>query len=114
LGVTSLPTTGSAIANANVSSKYLQMQAPPIHLDAGVITVAAPKPVTVDFIPSEPLRRRYLAAINPIFRDVRLADEKKPIRFTVDAVKYSLDGNRAANGWVAREQRRGFDYAMLG
>ena len=87
---------GSAVANATVSSKYLQMQAPAIHLDAGVISVAAPKPVTVDFIPSEPLRRRYLAAINPIFRDVRLADEKKPIRFTVDAVKYSLDGNRAA------------------
>jgi hypothetical protein len=87
---------GSAVANATVASKYLQMQAPAIRLDAGVITVAAPKPVVVDFIPSEPLRRRYLAAINPIFRDVRLADEKKPIRFTVEAVKYSIDGNRAA------------------
>lgn len=87
---------GSAVANATVASKYLQMQAPAIRLDAGVITVAAPKPVVVDFIPSEPLRRRYLQAINPIFRDVRLADEKKPIRFTVDAVKYSIDGNRAA------------------
>ena len=87
---------GSAVANATVSSKYMQMQAPAIHLDAGIITVAAPKPVVVDFIPSEPLRRRYLAAINPIFRDVRLADEKKPIRFTVDAVTYPLDGNRAA------------------
>lgn len=87
---------GSAVANATVASKYLQMQAPAIRLDAGVITVAAPKPVVIDFIPSEPLRRRYLAAINPIFRDVRLADEKKPIRFTVEAVKYSLDGNRAA------------------
>ena len=87
---------GSAVANATVASKYMQMQAPAIHLDAGVITVAAPKPVVIDFIPSEPLRRRYLAAINPIFRDVRLADEKKPIRFTVEAVKYSLDGNRAA------------------
>lgn len=87
---------GSAVANATVASKYLQMQAPAIRLDAGVISVAAPKPVVVDFIPSEPLRRRYLAAINPIFRDVRLADEKKPIRFTVEAVKYSIDGNRAA------------------
>jgi hypothetical protein len=66
-----------------------------VSLKNGVVSVVAAQPVTVDFIPSEPLRHRYLAAINPVFRDVRLADEKKPIVFTVQSFSYPIDGDRA-------------------
>jgi len=86
---------GIATAAASINSKFVNVKAPQVSLKNGVVTVVAAQPVTVDFIPSEPLRRRYLAAINPVFRDVRLADEKKPIVFTVQTFSYPIDGNRA-------------------
>lgn len=93
---------GSATGAATVSSKFVNMKAPQVSLKNGVVSVVAAQPVTVDFIPSEPLRHRYLAAINPVFRDVRLADEKKPIVFTVQGLSYPIDGDRARLSGVMR------------
>ena len=86
---------GSATGAATVSSKFVTMKAPQVSLKNGVVNVVPAQPVTIDFIPSEPLRHRYLASINPVFRDVRLADEKKPIVFTVQSFSYPIDGNHA-------------------
>ena len=86
---------GVATAAAMVNSKFVTLKAPQVSLKNGIISVIAAQPVTIDFIPSDPLRRRYLAAINPVFRDVRLADEKKPIVFTVQSFSYPIDGDRA-------------------
>ena len=86
---------GVADGRATVASRFVNVQAPQVTLRSGVVSVVKEKPVVVDFVPSEPVRHRYLASINPVFRDIRLADEKKPIRFTVDSLSYPLDGNRA-------------------
>jgi hypothetical protein len=84
---------GVATLAARATARYLTLEAPRLDLRAGALSVAPAKPVTLDFLPSEPVRRRYLASINPIFRDVRLADERKPIRFAVESVSYPVDGD---------------------
>jgi hypothetical protein len=84
---------GAATATIRASGRFVTLDAPQLVLRVGLLTVVPEKPVTLDFIPSEPVRRRYLASINPIFRDVRLADEKKPIRFAVESVSYPVDGD---------------------
>jgi hypothetical protein len=84
---------GTASATLRASGRFVTLDAPQLVLRKGLLTVVPEKPVTLDFVPSEPVRRRYLASINPIFRDVRLADDKKPIRFTVESVSYPVDGD---------------------
>jgi len=86
---------GAATIAARASSRYATLDAPQVDLRAGMLAVAPAKPVTLDFLPSPPLRQRYLAPINPVFRDIRLADESKPIRLAVPMVAYPLDGDMA-------------------
>ena len=68
---------GVATIAARASSRYATLDAPQVDLRAGMLAVAPAKPVTLDFLPSPPLRRRYLAPLNPVFRDIRLADDRK-------------------------------------
>jgi hypothetical protein len=84
---------GTATIAARASSRYATLDAPQVDLRAGMLAVAPAKPVTLDFLPSPPLRRRYLAPINPVFRDIRLADDRKPIRLAVPMASYPLDGD---------------------
>jgi hypothetical protein len=84
---------GTASATLRASGRFVTLDAPQLVLRKGLLAVVPEKPVTLDFVPSEPVRRRYLASINPIFRDVRLADDKKPIRFAVESVSYPVDGD---------------------
>lgn len=84
---------GTASATLRASGRFVTLDAPQLVLRKGLLTVVPEKPVTLDFVPSEPVRRRYLASINPILRDVRLADDKKPIRFAVESVSYPVDGD---------------------
>ncbi len=84
---------GAANGTAQVDSKFLTMRAPSVRMDKGFLLVDTAKPLEVNFIPSVPLKKRVLEPINPIFTDVSLADEKKPIQLLVSSVRYPMDGN---------------------
>ena len=86
---------GMAVADAKLTSQYLNAAVPACRYDHGTLLVDAAKPVRVEFVPSDPLRHRVLEPINPVFRDVRLADEKKPIVLQVSTLSYPLDGAMA-------------------
>lgn len=84
---------GAATLTARAASRYATLDAPQVELRAGALVIAPAKPLTLDFLPSPPLRRRYLATVNPVFRDIRLADDRKPIRLAVPMASYPLDGD---------------------
>lgn len=86
---------GAAVADATVASKYLQFNAPQVDIKGGFVLVGAAHPTQLLFVPSDPIRNRLLESINPIFEDVRLADEKKPIVFQTTELRYPLDGDYA-------------------
>ncbi len=86
---------GMAVADAKLSSTYLNATVPACRYDHGTLLVDAAKPARVEFIPSEPLRHRVLGPINPVFRDIRLADEKKPILLQLTTLSYPVDGSMA-------------------
>ena len=84
---------GAANGTAQLDSKFLTLRAPSVRMDKGFLLVDTAKPVESNFVPSVPLKKRVLEPINPIFTDVSLADEKKPIQLLVSGVRYPLDGN---------------------
>ena len=86
---------GSATGAITVGSRYLTVRVPDVLLQDGFLRIPGAKPAVAEFVPSEPLRERILEPINPVFRDVRLADDRTPIRLTIDRLSYPLDGNRA-------------------
>ncbi|MFM8699265.1 MAG: hypothetical protein ACKOF7_11530, partial [Phycisphaerales bacterium] len=86
---------GTATGTITVTSRYLTVRVPDVLLQDGFLRIPGAKPAVAEFVPSEPLRERLLAPINPVFRDVRLADDRSPIRLTMDRLSYPLDGNRA-------------------
>ncbi|MFO0963827.1 MAG: hypothetical protein U0625_13115 [Phycisphaerales bacterium] len=86
---------GAAMAQASLTSKYLQIAAPQVEIKDGFAIIVPAKPLRAEFIPSDPLRERLLEPINPIFKDVRLADEKKPIVFEATALRWPFDGDYA-------------------
>lgn len=82
---------GTATINASLDSEYLVMRGPRIQLKDGFVSVEPEKPVTVRFLPSEPLRERYLEPINPVFTDVRMATPAQRIVLAVSSARYPLD-----------------------
>ena len=86
---------GTATGAVTVTSRYLTVRVPDVLMQDGFLRIPGAKPAVAEFVPSEPLRERILAPINPVFRDVRLADDRMPIRLTMDRLSYPLDGNRA-------------------
>jgi hypothetical protein len=71
------------------------MEAPQVTLRQGMVSLGKDAPVVLDFVPSPPLRERYLTKVNPILGSITLAPGKKPFRLTVDSLGYPLDGNLA-------------------
>ena len=86
---------GTAEGAVTVTSRYLSVRVPDVLMQDGFLRIPGAKPAVAEFVPSEPLRERILAPINPVFRDVRLADDRTPIRLTMERLSYPLDGNRA-------------------
>jgi hypothetical protein len=89
------PAPGSADAVATVTSRYLTVRAPAVSLRDGVVAVAPAAPVVAEFIPTPPVRRHWLGSVNPVLRDIRLKDERRPIRLELTSLAYPLDGDRA-------------------
>jgi hypothetical protein len=89
------PAPGSADAVASVTSRFLTVRAPAVALRAGVVTVAPAAPVVAEFIPTPPVRRQWLGSLNPVLRDIRLKDDRAPIRLEVTSLSYPLDGDYA-------------------
>ena len=89
------PAPGSADAVASVTSRFLTVRAPAVALRGGVVTVAPAAPVVAEFIPTPPVRRHWLGSLNPVLRDIRLKDERTPIRLEVTSLAYPLDGDYA-------------------
>lgn len=89
------PAPGSADAAASVTSRYLTVRAPAVALRGGVVTVAPAAPVVAEFIPTPPVRRHWLGSLNPVLRDIRLKDERTPIRLEMTSLAYPLDGDYA-------------------
>lgn len=89
------PAPGSADAVASVTSRFLTVRAPAVALRAGVVSVAPAAPVVAEFIPTPPVRRHWLGSLNPVLRDIRLKDDRAPIRLEVTSLSYPLDGDYA-------------------
>jgi hypothetical protein len=89
------PAPGSADAVASVTSRFLTVRAPAVALRAGAVTVAPAAPVVAEFIPTPPVRRQWLGSLNPVLRDIRLKDDRAPIRLEVTSLSYPLDGDYA-------------------
>ena len=86
---------GLASGSLSCASRFVNLDAPQVVLRKGVVSLGADKPVVLDFVPSPPVRTRYLTKVNPILGSLSVAPGKQPFRLTVSALGYPLDGNMA-------------------
>ncbi len=82
---------GAATINASLDSEYLVLRGPRIGIRNGFVVLEPEKPLTVRFLPSEPLRKRLLEPINPVFTDVRMAAPAQRIVLAVPSARVPLD-----------------------
>lgn len=86
---------GLASGSLSCGSRFINFDAPQVVLRRGMVSLGADKPVVLDFVPSPPVRSRYLTRVNPILGSLSVAPGKQPFRLTVSALGYPLDGNLA-------------------
>ena len=86
---------GLGSGSLSVASRFVNMEAPQVTLRQGMVSLGKDAPVVLDFVPSPPLRERYLTKVNPILGSITLAPGKKPFCLTVEALGYPIDGDLA-------------------
>jgi len=96
------PAPGSADGTASVTSKNLSVRVPSVTLRDGMVRIAPQKPAVAEFIPTPPVRQHWLGSLNPVLRDIRLKDERQPIRLELTSLGWPLDGDRAKLSGDAR------------
>ncbi len=96
------PAPGSADGTATVSSQNLSVRVPSVTLREGMVRIAPQQPAVAEFIPTPPVRQHWLGSLNPVLRDIRLKDERQPIRLEVTSLGWPLDGDRTKLSGDAR------------
>ena len=96
------PAPGSADGTATVTSKNLSVRVPAVTLRDGMVRIAPQKPAVAEFIPTPPVRQHWLGSLNPVLRDIRLKDERQPIRLELTSLGWPIDGDRAKLSGDAR------------
>ncbi|MFM1830926.1 MAG: hypothetical protein RLZZ558_1266 [Planctomycetota bacterium] len=79
----------------SITSPALQVTIPQVRLSEQGLSVLPQKPIVAELRPDERLRTRILRPLNPIFADMRTANDR-PIRATLTALQVPLPVDMAA------------------